>query len=195
MIPASPGRLTWQQPGSLPAIGRLTMSTISDMAIRATLSSAQVGAGPRSPGARAIGPCLHPLAGAMVGSGGTVEPGDLAVQHGDQRAQRGEEQAAAMLAGERGYAAIRQLPGIGPVLGAVIAAEIGEITRFRNPGQLASWAGLTPRHYESDTRVIRGRVSKQGSRMLRWALVEAIQLAPTRQPARTNPAPIRESQP
>jgi len=61
-----------------------------------------------------------------------------------------EEQAAAMLAGDRGYAAIRQLPGIGAVLGAVIAAEIGDITRFRKPGQLCSWAGLTPRHYESD---------------------------------------------
>ncbi len=46
MIPASPGRLTWQQPGCLPAIGRLTMSTISDMAISATLSPAQAGTGP-----------------------------------------------------------------------------------------------------------------------------------------------------
>ena len=101
----------------------------------------------------------------------------------DGEIARLEEQAAAMLAGERGYAAIRQLPGIGPVLGAVIAAEIGDITRFRNPGQLASWAGLTPRHYESDTRVIRGRVSKQGSRMLRWALVEAIQRQPGRDQA------------
>ena len=46
MIPASPGRLTWQQPGRLPAIGRLTMSTISDMTISATPSSARVGIGP-----------------------------------------------------------------------------------------------------------------------------------------------------
>jgi transposase len=45
-----------------------------------------------------------------------------------------EEQSAAMLAGDRGYAAIRQLPGVGPVLGAVICAEIGDITRFRTPG-------------------------------------------------------------
>src|SRR6266704_470793 len=36
----------------------------------------------------------------------------------DGEIARLEEQAAAMLAGERGYAAIRQLPGIGPVLGA-----------------------------------------------------------------------------
>ena len=107
----------------------------------------------------------------------------------DGEIARLEEQAAAMLAGERGYAAIRQLPGIGPVLGAVIAAEIGDITRFRTPGQLASWAGLTPRHYESDTRVIRGRVSKQGSRMLRWAVVEAIQRAP----AGTRPRQVKDA--
>jgi len=107
----------------------------------------------------------------------------------DGEVGRLEEQAADMLAGDRGYAAIRQLPGIGPVLGAVIAAEIGDITRFRTPGQLCSWAGLTPRHYESDTRVIRGHVSKQGSRMLRWALVEAIQ----RQPAGTRPRQARDA--
>src|SRR5690348_15486223 len=93
-----------------------------------------------------------------------------------------------MLAGDSGYAAIRQLPGIGPVLGAVIVAEIGDITRFGKPGQLCSWAGLTPRHYESDTKVIRGHVSKQGSKMLRWALVEAIQ----HQPAGTRPRQVKD---
>jgi transposase len=49
-----------------------------------------------------------------------------------------------LLAGHEGYAAIQQLPGIGPVLAAVIVAEIGDIRRFPGPGQLASWAGLTP---------------------------------------------------
>jgi transposase len=73
---------------------------------------------------------------------------------------------------------IQQLPGIGPVLAAVIVAEIGEVTRFGNAGQLCSWAGLTPRHRESDTKVSRGHVTKQGSRMLRWALIEAIQRVP-----------------
>jgi transposase len=74
-----------------------------------------------------------------------------------------------LLAGHEGYAAIQQLPGIGPVLAAVIVAEIGDIRRFPGPGQLGSWAGLTPRHYESDTKVIRGHVTKQGSRMLRFS--------------------------
>ena len=68
----------------------------------------------------------------------------------------------------------------------MIAAEIGDIRRFPGPGQLGSWAGLTPRHYESDTKVIRGHVTKQGSRMLRWAVVEAIQ----RQPAGSRPRQV-----
>lgn len=107
----------------------------------------------------------------------------------DGEIARLQDQAAVMLAGDKGYAAIRELPGIGPVLGAVIAAETGGITRFARPGQLCSWAGLTPRHYESDTRVIRGHVSKQGSKMLRWALTEAIQ----HQPAGTRPREVKDA--
>jgi transposase len=100
-----------------------------------------------------------------------------------------DKMLAGLLAGHQGYAAVQQLPGIGPVLAAVIVAEIGDIGRFGKPGQLASWAGLTPRHYESDTKVIRGHVSKQGSRMLRWALCEAIQ----HQPAGTRPRQVKDA--
>ena len=85
---------------------------------------------------------------------------------------------------DRGYWAIRGLPGIGPVLGAVIVAEIGDITRFPGPARLCSWAGLTPRHRESDTKVSRGHITKQGSRNLRWALIEAIQHVPAGHPLR-----------
>ena len=94
-----------------------------------------------------------------------------------------------LLAGHEGYRAIRALPGIGPVLGAVIVAEIGDIRRFPGPGQLGSWAGLTPRHRESDTKVSRGHVTKQGSRMLRWAVTEAVQ----RQPAGTRPRQVKDA--
>jgi transposase len=93
-----------------------------------------------------------------------------------------------LLAGHEGYAAIQQLPGIGPVLGAVIVAEIGDIRRFRRPEQLCSWAGLTPRHRESDTKISRGHVTKQGSRILRWAVCEAIQ----RQPDGTRPQQVKD---
>jgi transposase len=94
-----------------------------------------------------------------------------------------------LLDGHEGYRAIQALPGIGPVLAAVIVAEIGDIRRFPGPGQLGSWAGLTPRHYESDLKVIRGHVTKQGSRMLRWAVTEAIQ----RQPAGSRPRQVKDA--
>ena len=56
----------------------------------------------------------------------------------------------------------------------MFVAEIGEVSRFRRAAQLASWAGLTPKHHESDTTVHHGRITKQGSKLVRWAAVEAI---------------------
>ncbi len=95
-----------------------------------------------------------------------------------------EEVIADLLHGHAGYRAIRQMPGIGPVLGAVIVAEIGDVTRFPRPEKLACWAGLTPRHRESDIKVVRGHITKQGSTILRWALIEAVQRQPATSPIR-----------
>ena len=99
----------------------------------------------------------------------------------DTHERRFAEQIAAKLHDDRGYGAIQQLPGVGPVLGAVFVAEIGDVHRFADPSHLCSWAGLTPQHRESDTVVHRGHITKQGSKLVRWAAVEAIQ----RQPAGT----------
>jgi transposase len=82
------------------------------------------------------------------------------------------------LAGDPDYAAPQTIPGIGPTLAAVLVAEIGDIHRFTSPAQLASWAGLTPKHHESDTHVHRGRITKQGSRLVRWAPIESVQILP-----------------
>jgi transposase len=73
-----------------------------------------------------------------------------------------------------GYVALQQIPGIGPVLAAVFVAEVGDVSRFTTAPQLACWAGLTPKHHESDTHVRRGRITKQGSRLVRWAAVESV---------------------
>jgi transposase len=74
-----------------------------------------------------------------------------------------------------GWKAIQAIDGVGPTLAAVLVAEIGDVTRFARPDQLCSWAGLTPRHRESDTKVRRGRITKQGNRLVRWACIEAVQ--------------------
>ena len=81
----------------------------------------------------------------------------------------------------QGYKAIQAIGGVGPVTAAVFVAEIGDVSRFPNARRLCSWAGLTPRHRESDTKIQRGRITKQGSRLVRWAAVEAIS-GPNRQP-------------
>lgn len=60
----------------------------------------------------------------------------------------------------------------------MFVAEIGEAGRFRDAVHLVSWAGLTPKHRESDTTVRRGPITKQGSGLGRWAAVEAAQKIP-----------------
>jgi transposase len=82
------------------------------------------------------------------------------------------------LAGHAGYRVIQQIPGIGPVLAAVFVAEVGEVHRFSTAAHLSSWAGLTPRHRESDLKVHRGNITKQGSTLVRWAAVEAANSVP-----------------
>ncbi len=78
------------------------------------------------------------------------------------------------LKGDPGYRALVRLPGVGKVLAAVFVAEIGDISRFDSPKKLCSWAGLTPKHKESDEVVHRGSITKQGSRLVRWAAIEAV---------------------
>jgi transposase len=91
----------------------------------------------------------------------------------DEQVEMLEGEIDDFLAGDKGYLAIQAIPGVGPVLGAVLVAEIGDVTRFSSPEKLCCWAGLTPRHRESDLHVHRGPITKQGSRILRWAAIEA----------------------
>jgi transposase len=73
-----------------------------------------------------------------------------------------------------GYQAIQALTGVGRTIAAIFVAEVGDVTRFRSAAALCSWAGLTPRHRESDTKVVRGSITKMGSRLVRWAALEAV---------------------
>lgn len=84
----------------------------------------------------------------------------------------------ARLSGDPGYQALLTLPGVGPVLAGIFCAEIGDVHRFPTANHLTAWAGLTPRHRESDTTVHRGSITKQGSKLVRWAAVEAVQKTP-----------------
>jgi transposase len=69
--------------------------------------------------------------------------------------------------------ALDTIVGIGPVMALTLRAEIGDIARFAGGPALASYAGLVPRVDASADRVSVGRITREGSPWLRWALVEA----------------------
>ena len=79
----------------------------------------------------------------------------------------------ARLESHPGYQAVRTIPGVGPVVAGVFIAEIWDVVPLPSAAHLASWAGLTPRHRESDTKIRRGRITKQGDALVRWAAVQA----------------------
>ena len=67
---------------------------------------------------------------------------------------------------------LQTVHGIGPVLGLMLRAEIGDISRFPTPAHLASYAGVVPQVDSSANHTHYGRITKDGSPWLRWALVE-----------------------
>lgn len=69
---------------------------------------------------------------------------------------------------------LKSIPGIGNFFAALIAVEIDDISRFRDPGKLASYAGLIPTLHQSGSKSYNGHITKQGNRFLRWALIEAV---------------------
>lgn len=66
------------------------------------------------------------------------------------------------------------IPGIGYINGGMILGEIGDIHRFSNPNKLLAFAGLDPSVYQSGNfQAKTTRMSKRGSRVLRYALINA----------------------
>lgn len=71
---------------------------------------------------------------------------------------------------------IQSIPGIGHKIAATILSEIGEINRFDHPKKLVAFAGIDPSVFASGKfTATRNRITKRGSRQLRYALVLAVQ--------------------
>ena len=64
------------------------------------------------------------------------------------------------------------IPGIGYFSALLIYAEIGDVKRFPNPKKLCSYAGLVPSIRQSGNKVITGKITKEGNKLLRWVLVQ-----------------------
>lgn len=79
---------------------------------------------------------------------------------------------------------ITTVPGVGPVLGATIYSEIGDISRFSSATKLAAFAGIDPTVKQSgEFTATRNHMSKRGSPYLRRALWQASTIAVHYDPA------------
>jgi transposase len=77
---------------------------------------------------------------------------------------------------------LQSIPRIGPFFSVLILYEIDDISRFRDEKKLCAYAGLVPSTHASGGKVFHGRITKTGSKWLRWAAIEAAQTA-----VRSNP--------
>ena len=69
---------------------------------------------------------------------------------------------------------LKTAPGVGPVTAEVVLSELGDISRFRNARTVCASAGLVPVVRQSGERKSKDlKITKEGSGLLRWALVEA----------------------
>ncbi len=68
---------------------------------------------------------------------------------------------------------LETLPGVGRILAATMALEVGDVRRFPSAQRLASYAGTTPRVQASGDRVRYGRTRPDVNRYLKWAFAEA----------------------
>jgi transposase len=76
-----------------------------------------------------------------------------------------------------GARALQAHYGIGPLCAVVIWAELGDCRRFSSSDQAVRFTGLDITVYSSDGKRSPGRLARQGSPELRWALFEAAKAA------------------
>jgi transposase len=77
--------------------------------------------------------------------------------------------------GDEDVKLLMTIPGIGYYSALLVKSEIGDVNRFPFGDRLCSYAGLVPSTHASGNTVRHGGITKEGSRWLRWVMVEAAQ--------------------
>lgn len=89
----------------------------------------------------------------------------------------GEEATAGTDESNSGGGSAEALPWVGRILSMVMTLEIGRVERFASAERLASYAGLFPRVHSSGGRTRLGQICGDVNRYLKWAFIEAGNLA------------------
>jgi transposase len=72
---------------------------------------------------------------------------------------------------------LTQLPGFGVIMGMTVLAAIGDITRFETSKHLVSYSGLNSGLEQSGVKLRGKKITKEGRKDLRWAMVEVARRA------------------
>src|SRR5882762_7987843 len=70
-------------------------------------------------------------------------------------------------------AALQALRGVSFLTAVALVAELGDLTRFRNPRELMAYLGLVPSEHSSGPSVRRGAITKAGNPHVRRLLAES----------------------
>lgn len=135
---------------------------------------------------------LKPEFSDLFGKGGTAWLQSLELEPVDQMILESElmllkslveqtdvitSKIASMAAGSEDVKLLMTMPGIDFYSAMLILAEIGDVKRFPDAKKLCSWAGMVPSIHQSGSMLYMGKITKKGSRWLRWILVQAAQKA------------------
>src|SRR5712691_11032789 len=104
----------------------------------------------------------------------------MQIKHIEQLSESIEKIEKAVLASARElpcYAKLATLPGVGRILGMTITMEVGDIKRFAEPGNFASYCRTVAAHRVSNSKKKGENNSKCGNKYLAWAFVEAANFA------------------
>jgi len=104
----------------------------------------------------------------------------MQIKHIDQLSQSIEEIEKVVLASARElpcYAKLGTLPGVGKILGMTITMEVGDIKRFADAGNFASYCRTVEAKCTSNNKKKGENNSKCGNKYLAWAFIEAANFA------------------
>ncbi len=72
---------------------------------------------------------------------------------------------------------LMSITGVDFFTALLFLCEVGDVSRFPSPSHLSSWVGLVPQVHQSGDTLYHGRITKQGNKLVRWALVQAAHAA------------------
>jgi len=97
----------------------------------------------------------------------------------DQRIAAAGREIQAQLRPDPRAELLMTIPGVGVLTAHLLLSEIGDIGRFASAKRLCAYSGMVPITRQSANHLWQGRITKEGNRYIRWAMVEAACKAPS----------------